>query len=295
MVSFSTLMLAAAASLAAEATKIPRGGTSTTPIWNTLPDTPALPSPISSTLYPINGVKLWLQKYNEAKGRVPIVMSHGGLGHSAYFAAVIQELINRGYYVIASDRRGHGRSTFNSEDKFTFDMFAQDQDALLKAVGVTNYIFVGWSDGAIQGLSALMNPTLAKPIQKAFLFGTTASPKDENPTFKTNPILSQFITRVAAEYAQLQPRANFKLFGTKVSMLEASLPNFTPADFAKVDGTKVTLCEAEHEEAVIKGTGQKISTLISGSKFVTLRGGSHFAPLQIPGKFADAIEAFLRA
>ncbi|TLD33480.1 hypothetical protein PspLS_01581 [Pyricularia sp. CBS 133598] len=295
MVSFTTLLLAAAASLTTEARNIPRDDTPPPPVWLTLPPTPQLPSPISDTLYPINGVKLWLQKYNENKGGVPIVMSHGGLGFSAYFASVIQELVKRGYYVVANDRRGHGRSTFNANDVFTYDMFAQDQDALLKAVGIDKYIFVGWSDGAIQGLSALMNTTLAAPMQKAFLFGTTASPNDTNTTFSTTDVFNKFVTRVEGEYKTLQPNVDFKVFGGKVSKLEETLPNFTAADFAKIDGTKVTMVEADHEEAVKRGTGQRISSQITGSKFVSLEGGSHFSPLQIPDKFADAIEAFLKA
>ncbi|KAI6291607.1 hypothetical protein MCOR34_010147 [Pyricularia oryzae] len=291
MVSFTTLLLAAAASLSTEARNVPRDS----PVWLTLPPTPQLPSPISNKLYPINGVNLWLQKYNEAKGGVPIVVSHGGLGSSEYFGAVIQELIKRGYYVVASDRRGHGRSTFNANDVFTYDMFAQDQDALLKAVGINKYIFVGWSDGAIQGLSALMDPKLAAPMQKAFLFGTTASPADTNVSFPKTAIFNDFVTRVATEYPTLQPKADFKAFAGKVSTLESTLPNFTAADFAKIDGTKVTMVEADHEEAVNKGTDLRISKQIPGSKFVSLQGGSHFSPVQIPAKFADAIEAFLKA
>ncbi|TLS20834.1 uncharacterized protein PpBr36_10686 [Pyricularia pennisetigena] len=292
MVSFTTLLLAATASLTTEALNVPRD--TSQPLWLTLPRTPDLPTPISSTLYPINGVKLWLQKYNEAQGKIPIVMSHGGLGDSAYFAAVIKELVRRGHYVIASDRRGHGRSTFNADDVFTYDMFARDQDALLKAVGVNKYVFVGWSDGAIQGLSALMNRDLAASIQKAFLFGTTASPADTNNSFATTAIYAEFISRVRNEYAALHPDVQFKQFATKVAQLESTLPNFTDADFAKIDGAKVTMVEAEHEEAVNKGTGQIISSKIKGSKFVSLLGGSHFAPLQIPARFADAVERSLR-
>lgn len=293
MVSFTTLLMAAAAALNTDALNIPRQAK--TPVWLTLPATPALPTPISATIQTANGVKLWMQTYNAAAGGTPIVMSHGGLGHSAYFGSVIQALIKNGHQVIALDRRGHGRSPFNNADTYTYDIFAKDTDAQLKAAGVKNYIYVGWSDGAIVGLSALMDPTLSKSITKAFLFGTSAVPADTNATFSNTAIFNDFVTRVQGEYKVLQPSANFTQFGTKVATLEATLPQFKDADLAKIDGSKVTMVQAEHEEAVNNGVGQRISKAIPGSKFVMLNGVSHFAPLQDPAGFTSAIEAAIKA
>ncbi|KAL8281652.1 hypothetical protein RB600_005194 [Gaeumannomyces tritici] len=293
MVSFSTLALAAASAMAVQGASIPRQAAK--PVWLTLPPTPELPAPISTATTKINGIDLWMQKYNEKAGVTPIVMDHGGLGYSAYFGDVIKRLVANGHYVIALDRRGHGRSTFGADDKFTFDMFAQDTDALLKQAGVTKSVMVGWSDGGITTMAALLDPKIAPSIEKAFLFGATALPSDTNATFSSTAVFSEFVARSGKEYAALQPKASFTSFATKVSVMEASLPQFGPDVLAKIDGKKVTVAEAEHEEAVALGVAKRLSQSIKGSKLVTLKGVSHFAPLQDPAGFTQAIENFLKA
>ncbi|KAH6989373.1 Alpha/Beta hydrolase protein [Ilyonectria sp. MPI-CAGE-AT-0026] len=263
-----------------------------TPVWLTLPPTPELPSPISTKTTPINGVNLWMQKYNEKANTTPIVMDHGGLGYSAYFGSVISRLIAKGYYVIAVDRRGHGRSTFNSGDLFTYDQMAKDIYDQLAAAGVTKYNVVGWSDGGITTLAALINPTLAKPINKAFIFGASANPEQTNATFSDTAIFGEFVTRCRTEYAQLQPSANFTVFANKVGTMEGTLPQISDAQLGTITGSKVMIVGAEHEEAVNRDVPAKLHAAIKGSKMQILPGVSHFAPLQNPDEFTTAVTNF---
>ncbi|KAJ4247200.1 hypothetical protein NW762_013339 [Fusarium torreyae] len=262
------------------------------PIWQTLPPTPDLPSPINTKTTLINGVHLWMQEYNKNVGGIPIVFDHGGLGYSAYFGSVISRLIDSGHYVIAVDRRGHGRSTFNKGDVFTYDQFAKDIDAQLKAAGVKEYNVVGWSDGAMTTLSALVNPATAAPIKKAFVFGGAATPQESNATFSDTAIFQEFVTRCGTEYAQLQPNANFTLFANKVGTLEATLPQITDKQLGTIDGSKVIIVGAEHEEAINLNVPARLHKAIKGSQLKILTGVSHFAPLQNPAQFAAAVENF---
>ena len=262
------------------------------PVWQTLPPTPALPSPINTKTTPINGVQLWMQEYNKQVGGIPIVLDHGGLGYSAYFGSVIQRLVDRKHYVIAVDRRGHGRSTFNKNDVFTYDGFAADIDAQLKAAGIQKYNVVGWSDGAITTLSALVNPVRAKSINKAFVFGGSATPQETNATFSSTSIFSEFVSRCRKEYAQLQPSADFTVFGGKVATLESTLPQLTDKQLGTIDGSRVMIVGAEHEEAVNLGVPERLHSVIKGSSIRILTGVSHFAPLQDPDQFTAAVEQF---
>ncbi|KAM0550782.1 hypothetical protein ACHAPJ_008645 [Fusarium lateritium] len=262
------------------------------PIWQTLPPTPDLPSPINTKTTLINGVQLWMQEYNKNVGGIPIVFDHGGLGYSAYFGSVISRLIDSGHYVIAVDRRGHGRSTFNKADVFTYDQFAKDINDQLKAAGVKEYNVVGWSDGAMTTLSALVNPTTAAPIKKAFIFGGAANPQESNATFSDTAIFQEFVTRCGTEYAKLQPNANFTLFANKVGTLEATLPQITDKQLGTIDGKRVIIVGAEHEEAINLDVPAKLHKAIKGSQLQILTGVSHFAPLQDPVQFAAAVEKF---
>ncbi|EFQ30216.1 uncharacterized protein GLRG_05360 [Colletotrichum graminicola M1.001] len=265
------------------------------PVWETLPATPDLPSPISTARTPINGIEMWFQKYNEEAGGVPIVMDHGGLGYSAYFGSVITRLVNAGHYVIAVDRRGHGRSTYNADDVFTYDQMAADVTALLAGAGVTRYNVVGWSDGGIVTLATLLDPTAAGTINKAFLFGATANPEQTNTSFSQTAIFSEFVSRCAAEYAVLQPTANFTDFGTKVATMEATLPQFTDAQLGTIDGSKVMIADGDREEAVNLDVPGLLNKAIPGSSLTILTGVSHFAPLQDPDQFTKAVTDFFNA
>lgn len=290
--SLFTLLAGAAISIQAVSGLATRA---TKPVWETLPDTPALPSPISTETKSVNGVNLWFQKYNEATGGLPLVFDHGGLGYSAYFGAVIDRLIKKNYYVIAVDRRGHGRSTFNKDDTFSFDGFANDIYQLLLDIGVPKYNVVGWSDGAATTLAALQNSTIAPTIEKAFLFAGFMTAADTNATFTNTDIYKTFVSRCATEYATLQPNANFTLFANKVGVLESTQPNFTAEGLGKLDGSKITIAAADHDEAVNLNVPAKLNSAIEGSKLITLKNVSHFAPVQDPEQFSQAVENFLAA
>ncbi|EGG08783.1 hydrolase/acyltransferase [Melampsora larici-populina 98AG31] len=260
--------------------------------WLILPPTPSLPKPISNTLQDINGVKLWSQEYNKSPGKIPIVLNHGGLGYSAYFGDVINNLIAQNRYVIAIDRRGHGRSTFNANDEFTFDMFAKDIDDQLKSIGVQKYDVLGWSDGAATTLAALQTPTLASKINKAFIFAGFMVPQDTNSTFTSTNIYTEFVSRCAKEYAVNQPTQDFKLFAGKVATLESKLPQFTAQGLGRIDGSKVAIAGAEYDEAVNLNVPDKLHSAIRGSQLIMLKGVSHFAPLQDSKGFTQAILKF---
>ncbi|KAI1504943.1 Alpha/Beta hydrolase protein [Biscogniauxia marginata] len=267
----------------------------TTPVWLTLPPTPSLPSPISEARIPIDGVELWIQKYNEDASQTPLVLDHGGLGYSAYFGAVLSRLIAKGHYVIALDRRGHGRSTFKADDDFTFDLFANNIYDQLKAAGIGQYNVVGWSDGGATTLSALLNDTISPTIEKAFLFGTFMLPSDSNSSFPDTDIYAEFVSRCAQEYSELQPGANFTQFATKVATLEATLPQFTTAQLAAISGSRVRIAGAQYDEAVNLDVPAKLQAAIPGSSLVILNDVSHFAPLQDPDQFTSALEDFFYA
>lgn len=261
--------------------------------WETLPATPALPSPINTTTSTINGANLWLQRFNEAAGGTPIVFDHGGLGYSAYFGDVIQQLITAGKQVVAVDRRGHGRSTYASSDTFTYDGFANDIHAQLTEQGITTYDVVGWSDGAATTLAMLMNSTITANIRKAFVFSGFMVPEDTNSTFTSTAIYETFVTRCATEYAELQPNADFTEFATKVGTMEAALPQFTTSQLATIDGSKVAIVGADRDEAVNLDVPAKLNAAISGSTLVMLTDVSHFAPVQDPDQFTTAVTGFL--
>lgn len=267
----------------------------TSNIWETLPATPSLPTPINTTLSSSNGAQLWMQQYNEAAGGIPVVLIHGGGGYSAYFGDIITRLVANGKRVIAVDRRGHGRSTFVDTDVWTFDMFASEISVQLASLGVTSADWVGWSDGAATTYAALQDATITKTINKAFVFAGFMVPEDTNSTYTDTTIYTTFVSRIKEEYTALQPTASFTEFATLLGTLEATLPQFTTEGLGTIDGSKVAVVGAQYDEAVNLDVPVKLNAAIPGSTLIMLENVSHFAPMQDPDQFTTELEAFLNA
>jgi non-heme chloroperoxidase len=76
----------------------------------------------------------------------PIVFSHGWPLSADDWDAQLMFFLNRGFRVIAHDRRGHGRSTQTS-DGHDMDHYADDLAALTTSLNLKNAIHVGHSTG----------------------------------------------------------------------------------------------------------------------------------------------------
>src|SRR5712691_1539664 len=77
----------------------------------------------------------------------PVILLHGGLGHSGNWGYQVPALVGAGYGTVVVDSRGHGRSTRDSRP-YTYELMASDVLAVMDALHIENAAVVGWSDGA---------------------------------------------------------------------------------------------------------------------------------------------------
>jgi non-heme chloroperoxidase len=89
------------------------------------------------------GVHLY---YVERGSGPTLLLVHGMWGSSLFFHKQLHGLSQR-YRVIALDLRGHGRSSMSLSDQ-TVPAYARDLDAFIRALGLKEFIAVGWSMGA---------------------------------------------------------------------------------------------------------------------------------------------------
>ena len=116
-------------------------------IWQTLPQPPAMPTPVESGMAPINDIQMYYAVYGEGD---PVLLIHGGLGSADVWGFQIPALAEK-HKVIVADSRGHGRST-RSDQPYSYALMADDYVALLDYLKIDKTALVGWSDGAIIGL-----------------------------------------------------------------------------------------------------------------------------------------------
>lgn len=98
----------------------------------------------------------------------PVVFSHGWPLSSDAFEDQMLYLANKGYRVVAHDRRGHGRSS-QPWDGHNMDQYAEDLHELVQHLGLKNAVHVGHSTGG--GEVARYTARYGNNVKKAVLIG----------------------------------------------------------------------------------------------------------------------------
>jgi pimeloyl-ACP methyl ester carboxylesterase len=99
----------------------------------------------------VNGIKIYYEEYGTGE---PLLLLHGNRGSIKAFGFQIPEL-SKHYHVIAVDSRGQGKSTEDGKT-YTYDLFAEDMNALLNSLHIDSANVLGWSDGGNTGLIIAM-------------------------------------------------------------------------------------------------------------------------------------------
>ena len=109
---------------------------------------------------PTRGIRLYYETYGKGE---PLVLMHTNGGSIKIFANQIP-YFSRHYRVIAVDSRAKGRSV-DTKDSLTFEMMADDFNALLDSLHLDSCYVIGWSDGGITGLLlAIRHPEKVKKL-----------------------------------------------------------------------------------------------------------------------------------
>jgi pimeloyl-ACP methyl ester carboxylesterase len=101
--------------------------------------------------YDVRGIKIYTEVYGTGK---PLLMIHGNGGSMGAFGGTIPYFAKK-YQVIAVDSRAHGR-TKDDRDSLSFEMMADDFDALLTTMHIDSAYVLGWSDGGINAIVLAM-------------------------------------------------------------------------------------------------------------------------------------------
>ena len=232
------------------------------------------------------GARIWYSAYGSGS---PVILLHGGLGHSGNWGYQLPPLVRNGYRAVLIDSRGHGRSTRDARP-FSYELMASDVLAVMDALHLERAGLVGWSDGACTAL-VLAATTLSR-VAGVFFFACNMDPNGVKP-FEATPTLDRCFSRHTKDYAQLSATPeNFKDFVEAVSLMQRTQPNYSTHDLAKIS-VPVVIVQSEHDEFIRREHAEYLARSIPGAEFVVLDGVSHFAPLQRPEQFNAAILAFV--
>ncbi len=233
------------------------------------------------------GARIWYATYGAGS---PVILLHGGLGHSGNWGYQVPALVGSGYRAVLIDSRGHGRSTRDARP-FTYELMASDVSAVMDALHLEKAGLVGWSDGAtIALILAMKAPTR---IAGVYFFACNMDPSGVKRITEPSPMLDRCLSRHAKDYAQLSATPDqFKAFAEAVSVMMKTQPNYSAHDLAQVS-VPVAIVHSEHDEFIRREHAEYLARSMPNAELVNLYDVSHFAPLQRPEQFNIAMLAFL--
>ena len=245
-----------------------------------------MPAASESGTADVNGVKLYYAIYGSGE---PVLLLHGGLGHSDVWGKQIPALAE-GHKIIAIDSRGHGRSTRNDQP-YSYEAMADDVIALMDYLETPKAALVGWSDGGIIGLDiAIRHP---ERLTKLFAFGANYNISGLKETVMTDPVFGAYIERAGKDYARLSPTPNdYDAFVTQISEMWMTQPDYSPEQLGSITVPTV-IADGEHDEGIKREHTEELARLIPGAKLVIFPATSHFTFWQDPDMFNKAVLEFL--
>lgn len=106
------------------------------------------------------GFRMYYEVYGQGE---PLLLIHGNGGSMIAFSNQVP-YFSPHYKVIAVDSRAQGKSA-DAGDSLTFEMMADDFNALLDSLHLDSCYVIGWSDGGINGLLlAIRHPDKVKKL-----------------------------------------------------------------------------------------------------------------------------------
>jgi pimeloyl-ACP methyl ester carboxylesterase len=233
-----------------------------------------------------DGARIWYATYGSGP---PVILLHGGLGHSGNWGYQVPALVKNGYRAVLIDSRGHGRSTRDGRP-YTYELMASDVSAVMDALQLEKAGLVGWSDGACTALVLASNAP--ERVAGVFFFGCNMDPSGTKD-IEFTPTLKRCFGRHVRDYAQLSATPDqFDAFSDAVGLMQKTQPNYSAHDLAAIS-VPVVIVQAEYDEFIRLEHAEYLARSIPNAEFIMLHGVSHFASLQRPEQFNRAILTFL--
>jgi pimeloyl-ACP methyl ester carboxylesterase len=245
-----------------------------------------LPQSVSHGYVDHDGAHIWYASYGSG---FPIILLHGGLGHSGNWGYQVPALVQNGYRAIVIDSRGHGRSTRDSR-QYSYQLMGSDVLAVMDILHIEKAVLLGWSDGACTSL--VLARQFPERVSGVFYFACNMDPTDVKLLDESDIKLQRCFTRHQQDYIALSSTLDqFKALFADLSLMQKSQPDYSASDLAEIT-VPVVVVQGEHDEFIWREHAEYLARNIPRAELIILEAVSHFAPLQRPDLFNSAVLRF---
>lgn len=226
-----------------------------------------------------NGLKIYYEEYGSGE---PLLLLHGNSQNIGAFSRQIPEFA-KSYHVIAVDTRGHGKTEQKGE-RYSYDLFAADMNALMNQLHIDSANIVGWSDGGNTGL--IMAMKYPGKVKKLVTMGAVI--------FADSTVVSQGLIDELHFGIEEMKNAKTKeeLNDLKKTKLLLEEPNYKFADLKVI---KCPVLVMAGEKDIIKyGHTKGIADAIPGAAIYIAPKYSHYFPQENAAAFNQKVLEFLQ-
>lgn len=226
------------------------------------------------------GFRMYYEVYGQGE---PLLFIHGNGGSMIAFTNQIP-FFSSHYKVITVDSRAQGRSA-DPGDSLTFEMMADDFNALLDSLHLDSCYVIGWSDGGINGLLlAIRHPDKVKRLA---ITGANLWPDTTGLT----PFVYHQIERESAWLRQ-QPRTPDNKNQLKISDLDLYEPHMTLQQLHTIQCPTLVI-GGDHDAIPVRHT-VLIAENIPQSYLWIIPNSGHSTPVFKKDEFNAVISDFFR-
>ena len=226
-----------------------------------------------------NGIKIYYEEYGQGE---PLLLLHGNSESIASFRLQIPEF-SKYYKVIAVDTRGQGKS-LEDEKLYTYDLFADDMNALLNYLKIDSANILGWSDGGNTGL--IMAMKYPKKVKRLITMGANV--------FIDNSVVDKWV------FKELNKQLKEMKFDTsysdrnRVRLINLLLtePNHKFEDLKIINCPVLVL--AGQKDIIKENHTKSIAQNIKNSKLIIAPNETHYYPTENSKVFNETVIAFLK-
>jgi non-heme chloroperoxidase len=256
----------------------------------------------ASTIITRDGVEIYYKDWGPKNGQV-VMFSHGWPLNSDSWESQMQFLADKGYRVIAHDRRGHGRSSQPWEGN-DMDHYADDLADVVAALKLKDITLVGFSTGGGE-VARYIGRQGTKLVKKAVLVSSVPPmmlKTESNPNGTPIEVFDGLRQASNANRSQLYldiasgPFFGFNRPGAKSSagLIQSfwqqgmiagakntydSIAAFSATDFrsdlAKFDVPTLVIHGDDDQIVPIEASGKASAALIKGAKLIVYAGAPH--------------------
>ena len=227
----------------------------------------------------VNGIRIYYETYGEGE---PLLLLHGNRSSISLFQLQIPAL-EKHYKVIAVDTRGQGKSTEDGK-LYTYDLFAEDMNALLNHLHLDSVNVLGWSDGGNTGL--IMAMKYPKKVKRLVTMGAVV--------FIDHTVVDEWVYKaVQKQLKEFKEDTSYTSQNNwRLANLLLTEPNHT---FDELKAIQCPVLVMAGEKDVIREEHTKgIASHIPNGTLMIVPKATHEFPTDDPAAFNKAVLEFLK-